>query len=328
VDPPALWMCWDFSFSIGSNSWPCARRQDRQSLAVGVNTPAEARPGSAGIPTRILVTGSDLLSGALASALETRGFATTHIAPNVSEIERGIAWRPDLVLFDVRSFDVPTGSSFVEHFCRAGLQVCVIDVSDDNVRRAAWLRAGPSEVIDGREPFDHLFMTITRLLRVGHPARMEQRSPASVASAAVDRPWQDPRSQFLATLSDREFDHLFQTITRLLRVETEQGLPASVASVAFDRPWPDPRLQLFATLTDREEVVLAELLEGHCAEEIAKTAFVSISTIRSQIKSILQKLGVNSQLAAVALARRAGWSLDHPRDTRPRPANARRSRAS
>ena len=72
------------------------------------------------------------------------------------------------------------------------------------------------------------------------------------------------------------------------------------------------RLDLFATLTEREQVVLAELIEGHCAEDIAKGAFVSISTVRSQIKAILQKLGVNSQLAAVAMARRAGWSLDNP----------------
>ena len=63
-------------------------------------------------------------------------------------------------------------------------------------------------------------------------------------------------------------------------------------------------------LTEREQVVLAELIEGHCAEDIAKAAFVSISTVRSQIKAILQKLGVNSQLAAVAMARRAGWSLE------------------
>jgi DNA-binding NarL/FixJ family response regulator len=297
-----------------------------------MTTQVRGKPGPSGIPTRILVTGSDLLSGALASALETRGFATTHITPNMPEIDRGIDWRPDLVLFDVRSFDVPTGSSFIEPFCRAGLQVCVIDAADDDVRRAAWLRVGPSEVIDGRQPFDHLFLTITRLLRSSLPSRIEHRSTASEGSAAVDRPWQDPRSQFLATLTDREFDHLFQTITRLLEVglptQTELVSPAPAASEPFDRPWPDPRLQLFTALTDREEVVLSELLEGHCAEEIAKAAFVSISTIRSQIKSILQKLGVNSQLAAVALARRAGWSLEQPKETRPKPANARRSRAS
>ena len=80
-----------------------------------------------------------------------------------------------------------------------------------------------------------------------------------------------------------------------------------------------PRLQLFDILTEREQVVLAELMEGHCAEEIANAAFVSISTVRSQIKAILHKLGVNSQLAAVAMARRAGWSLDTPSGNSPNP---------
>ncbi len=240
----------------------------------------QTRPLSTGIPTRILVTGNDLLSGALASALETRGFATMHLSPTEPEIERGIEWRPDLVLFDVRSLDVATGSAFIEHFCGAGLQVCVIDAADDEVRSAAWLRAGPSEIVDRRVQFDHLFRTITRLLRVGLPPQGQEESTAPLAAKPGDQPWQDPR------------------------------------------------LQLFATLTDREVVVLAELLEGHCAEEIAKAAFLSISTIRSQIKSILQKLGVNSQLAAVALARRSGWSLDHTRVSPSKPANVRRSRAS
>lgn len=287
--------------------------------------------GSAGIPTRILVTGNDLLSGALAGALETRGFATMHIAPNVPEIERGIEWKPDLVLFDVRSFDLATGWSFVEHFSRARLPVCVIDAADEDVRRAAWLRVGLLEVIDGREPFEHLFLTITRLLRMGLPPRADQRTPAPLTSTPAHPDGPDPRSQFLATLTDREFDHLSRTITGLLRVglqpQIDQGGSASVASAPGDRPWPDPALQLFAALTNREKVVLAELMEGHCAEEIAKAAFLSISTIRSQIKSILQKLGVNSQLAAVALARRVGWSPDNE-DATPKPANARRSRAS
>jgi DNA-binding NarL/FixJ family response regulator len=72
------------------------------------------------------------------------------------------------------------------------------------------------------------------------------------------------------------------------------------------------RRERFAGLTERERFVLAELIEGHCAEEIANAGFVSISTVRSQIKSILQKLGVSSQLAAVALARRAEWSFEQP----------------
>ncbi len=66
-------------------------------------------------------------------------------------------------------------------------------------------------------------------------------------------------------------------------------------------------LGLFAILTPREQFVLAELMEGRTADTIARSAFVAVSTVRSQIKAILQKLGVNSQLAAVALARQSGW---------------------
>lgn len=67
------------------------------------------------------------------------------------------------------------------------------------------------------------------------------------------------------------------------------------------------RLAPFEALTAREADVLAGLLHGLQAEAIARRSFVSISTVRSQIRSILQKLEVNSQLAAVALARDAGW---------------------
>ena len=63
----------------------------------------------------------------------------------------------------------------------------------------------------------------------------------------------------------------------------------------------------FEALSPREQAVLAGLLDGLAAEQIAETNYVSLATVRSQIQSILRKLGVNSQLAAVALARRAGW---------------------
>ena len=65
------------------------------------------------------------------------------------------------------------------------------------------------------------------------------------------------------------------------------------------------RLEL---LSVREREVLSALTEGHSAEMIAEAQFVALGTIRSQIRSILRKLGVNSQLAAVAEARRAGWT--------------------
>jgi len=239
----------------------------------------ERRSEPSGIPARILVAGSDLLAGALASALETYGFATRHIAHLEPEIARGISWRPNLVIVDIRHLDITSGSALIGRLRQVVPRICVIDAADDEDRQSAWMGAGSSALIDGREPFEQLFRTINRLLRMGSVPQHGQGSRTSL------------------TMSD-----------------------------SAQRP-PDPVLQMFAVLTEREQVVLAELMEGHCAEEIATAAFVSISTVRSQIKAILHKLGVNSQLAAVALARRAGWSLDNLPRSSPKTSSGRRARA-
>ncbi len=55
-------------------------------------------------------------------------------------------------------------------------------------------------------------------------------------------------------------------------------------------------------LTPSERRVLFHMMEGRSAADIATTLVVSLTTVRSHIRSILRKLNVNSQLAAVALA--------------------------
>jgi two-component system, NarL family, nitrate/nitrite response regulator NarL len=236
---------------------PAKRVRDNRAAAMSVDRPI--RPE---LPARILVAGDDLLAGALANALGAYGFAATHIPLRESEIQRGIAWRPHLVIIDARTLDVASGSQLVDQFHRLGLQICIIDESDDVERSHAFRGAGVSALIDGNGPIDQLFRTINRLFRRSS-AEHTDREPSS-SSALTPVPG---RSQ--------------QT-----------------------------RLPHFGDLTERERFVLAELMEGHCAEEIAAATFVSVSTVRSQIKAILQKLGVSSQLAAVALARRAGWLPD------------------
>ena len=64
----------------------------------------------------------------------------------------------------------------------------------------------------------------------------------------------------------------------------------------------------FERLTRSEQRVLGALVDGLSADEIAQAHFVAVTTVRSQVRGILQKLGVRSQLAAVATANRAGWS--------------------
>lgn len=65
----------------------------------------------------------------------------------------------------------------------------------------------------------------------------------------------------------------------------------------------------FALLSRREGEVLRLMMAGLAAEAIASSCFVSLATVRAQIRSVLNKLGVNSQLAAVAMAYQAGWGL-------------------
>jgi DNA-binding NarL/FixJ family response regulator len=60
-------------------------------------------------------------------------------------------------------------------------------------------------------------------------------------------------------------------------------------------------------LSERERHVLVGLGEGKSVDTIARESFVSEATVRTQVRAVLTKLDVSSQLAAVAKARRAGW---------------------
>jgi DNA-binding NarL/FixJ family response regulator len=56
-----------------------------------------------------------------------------------------------------------------------------------------------------------------------------------------------------------------------------------------------------ASLSDRERAVLGRLAQGRRAKSIADEFSVSIATIRTQIRAVLTKLDVGSQLEAVSL---------------------------
>jgi DNA-binding NarL/FixJ family response regulator len=86
---------------------------------------------------------------------------------------------------------------------------------------------------------------------------------------------------------------------RLLRT-ADSAAPASPRRVALRR---------LGQLSRREAAVLWLLMRGQSPTDIARLHVVSEMTVRSQVKSILRKLEVSSQLAAVAAAWRAGW---HP----------------
>jgi two-component system, NarL family, nitrate/nitrite response regulator NarL len=94
---------------------------------------------------------------------------------------------------------------------------------------------------------------------------------------------------------------------RLMSPTTERDLLGELQLHRRDHAM---RLAKFSNLSNRESEVLWALMMGKSAAEIAEESYVSIATIRSQIKAILRKLEVNSQLAAVALAYQANWDRD------------------
>ena len=85
-----------------------------------------------------------------------------------------------------------------------------------------------------------------------------------------------------------------------------QRLRETAVRAAEDERW-TARHRL-GSLSLRERTIIAKLIFGRSPAQIAREDVVAEATVRTQIKSILAKLEVSSQLGAVALARRAGWS--------------------
>ncbi|MBM7520151.1 response regulator transcription factor [Nocardioides nitrophenolicus] len=65
-------------------------------------------------------------------------------------------------------------------------------------------------------------------------------------------------------------------------------------------------------LTRREAEILGSLMRGNPVREIARARVVSEATVRSQVKMILAKLELTSQLAAVGAAHKVGWRCPRP----------------
>jgi two-component system, NarL family, nitrate/nitrite response regulator NarL len=106
------------------------------------------------------------------------------------------------------------------------------------------------------------------------------------------------------------FDTVLEQIDAALNADpmhSSREREALLAAARRRRATEERRLHQFQALSDREVEVLAYLMDGLCAEAIASRTFVSTATVRTYIQSILRKLGVKSQVAAVAKAHAAGW---------------------
>jgi DNA-binding CsgD family transcriptional regulator len=101
---------------------------------------------------------------------------------------------------------------------------------------------------------------------------------------------------------DQPFTDLVEALDRHLRVAPS---PAGAVSLAAGLRVREREARRFSDLTRREQEVLASLLAGRSAAEIAAAEQVSMATVRSHIRAVLAKLGVSSQPAAVALTLRS-----------------------
>ncbi len=106
----------------------------------------------------------------------------------------------------------------------------------------------------------------------------------------------------VGVLSARSYRHLpwTQQDVRLLAVVASIVAPALEAASSAARV-----SQL--RLTPKETQVLADLMAGRNAKSIARASGLAEATVRTHIRSVLAKFGVNSQLAAVVLARDLGF---------------------
>ena len=69
---------------------------------------------------------------------------------------------------------------------------------------------------------------------------------------------------------------------------------------------PAPDRRDVPALTSRQLEVLELLAEGKSAKQIGKELYLSQTTVRNHVRSLLQALGAHSQLEALAKARKLG----------------------
>ncbi|MFP5310683.1 MAG: response regulator [Actinomycetes bacterium] len=220
---------------------------------------------------------------------------------------------------------VGDGMHAIAAVLRAEPDVAVIDVElpeQNGIEVVSWLRAanwqGALLLVSGHADE----ATVTAAVRAGATGFVDKASGlsllvAAVRAAAEERPcvspnvaaaWAQAVAGGASSPSGDVLERAVRGDDRALEQLRSPALAAQVRDEAAARHRVVESLRpRFAALSPREGDILVHLTEGHTADLIAELESVSVATVRTQIRSILQKLGVHSQLAAVALARRAGW---------------------
>ena len=181
----------------------------------------------------------------------------------------------------------------------AGLEVARLEPSCDDVERRM-VRDHPLIVVDSVVLDETRSGLVNEIRECGANVLVVAADPTHAAGVG----WHS-RADVVAATDD--LVTLVHAVHRLLW-RTEHHAGSAEVCVGSDEP-----RELLALLTPREQTVLDCMMHGLSAVEIAEVQFVAVTTVRSQIRSILNKLNVRSQLAAVAVAHEADWRADDRR---------------
>lgn len=163
------------------------------------------------------------------------------------------------------------------------------------------------ETVSGRcadgSPFCSRECPIMRLARAGQPfpsrdvqvfTRSSGRRWVNVSTLTVDT---DGGPYLVHLVRDAQEAHEALEMARgLIRLASQQG--------GLEKKTPDPRD--VPALTPRQLEVLELLEAGKSVREIGGELYLAQATVRNHVRSLLQALGVHSQLEALARARQIG----------------------
>lgn len=150
---------------------------------------------------------------------------------------------------------------------------------------------------------DAALAALDRAARLGLGS-VRRRAEAAVIEAAARRQLAPDGAtrEAAASLAILDVHGLRSPLALLPADDLAAVLAAADDPAAATRPASVLRPAAVVHLTPREQAVMARLTETGSASEIAQALFVSVDTVKSHLRSIYRKLGVNSRDEALARA--------------------------
>jgi DNA-binding NarL/FixJ family response regulator len=108
-------------------------------------------------------------------------------------------------------------------------------------------------------------------------------------------------------LKDASAERLLQAVRQVAAGETSWAPSVMERLLATYLRGPDPdAAAAVRTLTDRERDVLCRVAEGRSNEEVARSLYLSVTTVKTHLARVFAKLGVRDRAQAVVVAYESG----------------------